>query len=233
MLFCLLLGCRVSAQTIPPDSIVLKAIYGKVNPDLKSATSTYESKPFQFNVAFKQLWKTNDSGVLLVVVTKALYGERVGHTWYLTTLSYLKQSGAGWVKVLSKTTETYMEGPYTLQTIGPGKMALVWESRLKVLNAIERSLSVELLTSSGAVNVAFIGTGYDNREFVVKDQKPDEPCKILYVDDTYSFVNEGGDYYTIKLIEKFDKYSTGCKSKTTEVKKLVYTFNGEKYEMMK
>ncbi len=233
MLFCVLIGGGVSAQTIPQDSTVLKAIYGKVNPDFKSSPSTHESKPFHFNVVFKQFWKTSDSGVLLVVVTKALYRERVGHTWYLTTLSYLKQSGAAWIKVFSKTGETYIEGPYTLQTIGPGKTALVWESKLTTLNAIERSLTVELLTPSGGVNVAFIGTGYDNRAFVGKDQKPDWPCKSLFVDDTYSFVNEGGDYYTIKLIEKFDKYSTGCKSKTTEVKTLVYKYNGEKYEVVK
>jgi hypothetical protein len=212
---------------------VLDAIYGKVNSDQVSAESTYEDKNYTFKVVFKQFWKLSATESLLIVITKAPFGNMHGHSWNLTTLCYLKQKGTTWKKMFSETEEEYLQGSYELKVIGKNKTALIWDWSSTGNHHYERSIGIDLLTPMGAVEIGFVGMAYSDEAFINKEFKADEPCRINNVESTYTFVSTNNEFYDLKIVENVDHYAPGCKSKTTTSKELTYKFDGKRYELQK
>ncbi|HZY78290.1 MAG TPA: hypothetical protein VFE50_02120 [Cyclobacteriaceae bacterium] len=229
----ILIGGPAVAQTIPHDSLILKSIYVHINTDKRSADYKYEDEIYTFSVVYKELWKVSEKETLLVVVTRAPLHNLHGHFWNLNTICYLKESSKLWKTILMKTEEDYLEGEYRLMQIGAGKMALLGDCSSTGNHHFERSLRIKELTSKGAASIGFVGLDYSNEAFISNEFKENEPCPINDVRSNYEFVKSGKEYFDLVLTQEEAKYTEGCKSHTPTSKKLVYTHDGTRYELVK
>lgn len=222
-LFVLAFGLKGNAEVesgLPSDSLLLKKLYGKVDP--AGTSYTRSPKPEEAELGIKDdltyaiTYKTRiglrGRPLLLVIAAAPTYLKEGDQRGYRNVF-FLQQMGKDWVPV-----DSVISGPenrlstgrgYEIVSLGPDQVVLVSTFSSTAKQHYELTQTFELLEVGKLSKLFSLVLEYDNAAFVASS--PNRPCKIEHYVQTYDIERTYNEWFGICVKRTDYSYSKGCK----------------------
>lgn len=241
LLFCLLLHFYKSpGQTVPPDHVILKKIYGKVDKSNNSYTRPGSEEqdgegrynPITYKVAYSAIVHLRNSDILFII-TKAETAMLHGHVMGYEDYYFFKQKGNDYSLIgsVKSDSDNFIgdENDYTIIEIGKGKKALISTFLSTGNHHLEVDKNFYLLDIGKLTPLLTLDLEYSNEGWKVPENATDD-CEAEKFEDTFEIVKSNNEWYDIKVHHVEYGFTKGCEeSYVAKETDLIYRYKNDKY----
>ncbi len=193
------------AQQVPPDSVVLKCIFGRLEKDKASASrmmlnASDELERFTFKIVYKKKVRLGGDEFLFVVTEapgRYLHGHQLGYT----ANYFLRTGRERWLVTDSIISDGELplgdDTEYDIVQIGKNKMALLSTFQSTGNEHFEKTLAINLLEKGRITRLFSIDSEYDNAMWKM-DEKNATKCTASKFSNTFEVIQSDKEWYDIK-----------------------------------
>lgn len=228
-------------QEIPPDSLILKKIYGKTDKGGKTYSCKYIGEDIYsyqdsvvYRIVFKSKINLNNSNYILAIL-EAPYGTQHGHQFGYQDLYFLK-TVRGKAELVDSIKSEWVdpigdESVFEIIDIGKNKKALISKFQSTGNHHFENTKSIKLLDLNKLTYLLSIYAEYDNSAWKIPESENDD-CEAERYIETFEIYNNNSDWYDIKVHRTEYAFTKGCKDNfiTIESDKEYKYINGKYIE---